>query len=157
VSARQRETTLPGGIPQLISERPKVASSAAIARSQPTRGMKAPPKHQPLTIAIVGLAKLRSRRNCQVPLSQRTLRCTCSGAPSTSRKYSFRSIPAENDSPAPVSTSTPTSSSASSASSTSNISRFRVGLIALRLSGRFSVTQASPSSTSTATVSQRPS
>jgi hypothetical protein len=40
-------------------------------------------------------------------LSRRTLRWTCAGAPSTSRKYSFRSIPAENASPAPVSTTTP--------------------------------------------------
>jgi hypothetical protein len=41
-------------MPQLISERPKVASSAAIARSQATSGVNAPPKHQPFTIAIVG-------------------------------------------------------------------------------------------------------
>jgi hypothetical protein len=40
----------------LISDSPNVASSAATARSQPTSGMNAPPKHQPLTIAIVGLA-----------------------------------------------------------------------------------------------------
>ena len=43
-----------GMIPQLISERPKTASSAAIARSHEISGVKAPPKHQPLTIAIVG-------------------------------------------------------------------------------------------------------
>ncbi len=49
-------TTLPGGMPQLISDRPNVASSAAIARSHATSGVKAPPKHQPLTIAMVGLA-----------------------------------------------------------------------------------------------------
>ena len=49
-------TTLPGGMPQLISERPNVASSAAIARSHATSGVKAPPKHQPLTIATVGFA-----------------------------------------------------------------------------------------------------
>ena len=64
-------------------------------------------------------------------------------------------MPAENESPAPVSTSTPQSSSASSASSTSTISAFRVGLIALRFSGRFSSTQAMPSSTSTRTVVHR--
>jgi hypothetical protein len=40
----------------LISESPKVASSAATARSQAVSGVKAPPKHQPLTIAIVGFA-----------------------------------------------------------------------------------------------------
>jgi hypothetical protein len=54
VSASARLTTPPGGMPQLISDSPNVASSAAIARSQATSGMKAPPKHQPLTIAIVG-------------------------------------------------------------------------------------------------------
>ena len=58
-------TTLPGGMPQLISDRPKVASSAAIARSHATSGVKAPPKHQPLTIAIVGFAYVRSSRHCQ--------------------------------------------------------------------------------------------
>ena len=57
-------TTLPGGMPQLISERPNVASSAAIARSQATSGVKAPPKHQPLTIAIVGFAYVRRSRHC---------------------------------------------------------------------------------------------
>ena len=56
MSASALLTTLPGGIPQLISESPNVASSAAIARSQATSGVNAPPKHQPLTIAIVGFA-----------------------------------------------------------------------------------------------------
>src|SRR3954454_18030113 len=58
-------------------------------------------------------------------LSRRTLRWTCSGASSTSRKYSLRSMPAENESPAPVSTSTAASSSASTASRTSIISALR--------------------------------
>ena len=49
------QTTPAGMIPQLISERPKVASSAAMARSQAASGVSAPPKHQPFTIAIVGL------------------------------------------------------------------------------------------------------
>jgi hypothetical protein len=47
-------TTPAGMMPQLISDRPKVASSAAIARSQAASGVKAPPKHQPFTIAMVG-------------------------------------------------------------------------------------------------------
>jgi hypothetical protein len=80
--------------------------------------VNAPPKHQPLTMAIVGFAKLRNRRHCQNAASRRTLRWTCSGALSTSRKYSLRSMPAENASPAPVSTTTPHASSASSVSST---------------------------------------
>ena len=54
-----------------------------------------------------------------------------------------------------MSTTTPQESSASSASSTSIISALSVGLIALRFSGRFSSTQAIPSSTSTFTVVQR--
>src|SRR3954447_21690808 len=143
-------------MPQLTSDSPNVASSAAIARSHDTSGVNAPPKHQPLTIAIVGFGNTRSIRHCQSMLSRRTLRWTWSGAASTSRKYSLRSIPAENESPAPVSTSTAASSSASTSSSTSIISALSVGLIALRLSGRFSVTHAIRSSTSTSTVSQRP-
>ena len=60
-------------------------------------------------------------------------------------------MPAENESPAPVSTSTPQRSSTSSASITSTISRARSTLMALRFSGRFIVTQATPSSKSTRT------
>src|SRR5581483_8387780 len=91
-------------------------------------------------------------RHCQEFASRRTRRWTCSACWSTSRKYSLRSMPAENESPAPVSTSTPTSSFASSSSSTSTISALSVGFIALRFSGRCSSTQAMPSSTSTRTV-----
>ena len=54
VSARARVTRLPGVTPQFTSESPKVASSAAMARSHETSGTKAPPKHQPLTMAMVG-------------------------------------------------------------------------------------------------------
>jgi hypothetical protein len=61
-------------------------------------------------------------------------------------------MPAENDSPAPVSTSTLQRLSISSAFSTASISAASVGLIALRFSGRFIVTQAMPSSNSTRTV-----
>ena len=55
-----RVTVPPGRIPQLTSESPNWASSAAIARSQEIRGIKAPPKHQPLTAATVTLGKNRS-------------------------------------------------------------------------------------------------
>ena len=54
VSASARVTRVPGVTPQFTSEMPNTASSAAMARSQETMGTKAPPKHQPLTIAIVG-------------------------------------------------------------------------------------------------------
>ena len=57
---------------------------------------------------------------------------------------------------APVNTNTFTSASDSSVSSTSRISRFNVGLIALRFSGRFNTTHPMPSSTSTSTVVHRP-
>ncbi len=74
VSASARLTLPPGGMPQLTSERPKVASSAAIARSQEIIGVNPPPKHQPLTIAIVGFGNSRRRRHCQPIESRRTLR-----------------------------------------------------------------------------------
>ena len=54
VAAMARVTLPPGMMPQLISEMPNFASSAAIARSQDTSGVMPPPKHQPLTMAIVG-------------------------------------------------------------------------------------------------------
>ena len=44
----------PGRMPQLISERPNCASSEQNARSQANSGPYAPPKHQPLIIAMVG-------------------------------------------------------------------------------------------------------
>ena len=56
-------TPPPGNMPQLISDRPYCASSAEMARSQAKSGPKPPPKHQPLTIAIVGFWNQRSRRN----------------------------------------------------------------------------------------------
>ena len=87
-------------------------------RSHDTSGVNAPPKHQPLTMAMVGLGKNISRRHCQA-IEARCTRITPIGvALSTSRKYSLMSMPAENDSPAPVSTSTWQRSSTSSASST---------------------------------------
>ena len=62
VSATAR-VTLPAGItPQLISDSPKVASSAAIAMSQATIGVNPPPKHQPFTMAIVGLGLMVRRK-----------------------------------------------------------------------------------------------
>src|SRR5690606_24366582 len=67
---------------------------------------------------------------------------------------SFKSMPAENESPAPVITTTATRSSISSASSTLTISSFSAGLIALRLDGRFNVTHAMPSSSSTRTLAR---
>jgi hypothetical protein len=60
-------------------------------------------------------------------------------------------MPAENESPAPEITITAASGSASSASSNSSISALSVGFIALRFSGRLSVTHATPSVISTAT------
>ena len=61
-------------------------------------------------------------------------------------------MPAQNESPAPVSTSTWQRLSASSALITCSISAAMVGLMQLRFSGRFIVTQAIPSSNSTSTV-----
>src|SRR6185295_919370 len=145
-------TLPPGRMPQLISDTPKVASSAAMARSQEAMGVKAPPKHQPFTMAMVGLAKFMSFCPCQANASRRARTWTMRGLSSVSRKYSLRSMPAEKESPEPVSTSTPQRSSTSRASSTSFISRFMTGFMALRLSGRFMETQAMPSSSSTRTA-----
>ena len=54
------EAPPPGRMPQLISLSPNCASSAAKARSQANSGPYPPPKHQPLTIAIVGFWYQRS-------------------------------------------------------------------------------------------------
>src|SRR3954469_22333147 len=63
------------------------------------------------------------------------------------------SCPAQNASPAPVSTSTCVSGSPDSSSSASSISRWSCGLMALRLSGRFMISQVMPSLFSIRTVS----
>ncbi len=54
-SAKTRLTNPPGKMPQLISLKPKIASSAAIAKSQAMSGVNAPPKQKPFTIAMVVL------------------------------------------------------------------------------------------------------
>ena len=86
VSATALLTRFPGGIPQLISDNPKIAFSSAIARSQATNGVKAPPKHHPLTMAIVGLEYMRSSFHCQMLASRRTL---------AARSLDFHRSPAE--------------------------------------------------------------
>src|SRR6266403_1766864 len=72
---------------------------------------------------------------------------------SVSRKYSLRSMPADQAAPSPVSTSTPTSSRNSSSLMTRSICRLSFGLMQLRFSGRLNFTHAIPSLTRTATVS----
>src|SRR3979411_1590454 len=147
-----RVTTPPGMMPPLISESPKVASSAATARSQATSGVKAPPKHQPLTMALVGLGEYVDRRHCQLALTRLMRAHSIADLSWLARKYSLRSMPAEKASPAPVSTRTPQRSSVSSASMVSSISWVSGGFMALRLSGRLRLTQAMPSSNSTNTL-----
>ena len=91
------------------------------------------------------------RRHCQ-PALARCRRSRAMGWPASgSRKYSFRSCPAEKASPAPVMTTQRALSSISSTSMTCTISKTMPGLKALRLEGRLSVTQAMPSSTLTRT------
>src|SRR5882672_707996 len=63
------------------------------------------------------------------------------------------SWPAQNASPAPVSTSTSVSESPANSSSASSMSRWSCGLMALRLSGRFMISQVMPSCFSIRTVS----
>src|SRR5262245_53049894 len=63
------------------------------------------------------------------------------------------SCPAQNASPAPVSTSTSVAESLASSSSASSISMWSCGLMALRLSGRFMISQVMPSCFSIRTVS----
>src|SRR5215813_4012682 len=93
-----------------------------------------------------------SWRHCHCALVR--MICSRSGGDSgsVSRKNSLRSMPALNESPAPASTSTLQRGSISSAFITASISAASVGLMALRFSGRFIVTQAMPFSNSTSTV-----
>ncbi len=56
-------------MPQFTSDRPKVASSAAIAKSQAQSCVKAPPKAKPLTMAMVGFGNCESRSQRQLWLA----------------------------------------------------------------------------------------
>src|SRR5476649_1992649 len=95
ITAEQDLRTLPAGmIPQLISDKPKLASSAAIARSQATSELKPAPKHQPLTIAMVGLMNDMRRAVCHRLARKNGARASMLKA-SVARKNSRRSIPAQ--------------------------------------------------------------
>src|SRR5215813_348238 len=92
-SANTRLTKPPGKIPQLISLKPKIASSAAMAKSQAMSGVNAPPKQKPLTMAMVGVGKVKSRRQRHSCDAQLALRLS-NGLLSVPRKYSRKSCPA---------------------------------------------------------------
>ena len=104
----------------------------------------APPRRPPRC------AIARLRRLCHPAPPPAAVTSTAASVPSPS---SFRSTPAQNAGSAPVSTIASTSGSASSAVITSGIRAYRARLRALRRSGRFSVTTAMPSRTSTSTMS----
>ena len=132
-------------MPQLISERPNVASSAATARSHAIKGVNAPPKHQPLTIAIVGFDIVHEQAPLprvgrsggagrHVRAAARRVRESTPSGPSrrrrNRRRRSARRRRMNRRSRARLSTST--------------MSSFKAGFIALRLSGRFSVDPCDP-------------
>src|ERR1700730_13079794 len=91
------------------------------------------------------------RRHCHCALTRKICARASGDRPSVARKYSLRSMPEEKDSPAPVRTNTPQRSSVSIVSRTASISAASAGLIALRFSGLFIVTQATPVSYCTRT------
>ena len=112
------------------------ASSAAIARSQETSGVNAPPKHQPLTMAMVGFGRPSDAATATSRPSAGREAASRRAGPSSARKYSRRSMPAEEGTPrrrsAPGSRN---DRRLSSTSSTASISSLSGGLIALRFSG----------------------
>src|ERR1700730_2556786 len=91
------------------------------------------------------------RRHCHCALTRKICARASGDRPWVARKYSLRSMPEEKDSPAPVRTNTPQRSSVSIVSRTASISAASAGLIALRFSGLFIVTQATPVSYCTRT------
>jgi hypothetical protein len=116
------------------SGKAKRAPVAAIRRSQASANSSPPPKARPLMAAITGLLNWSSGS---------TMRGRCgSGA-----VEALRSPPAQNALPAPVSTTTRIDESASNAAKAAVNSARMSSLMALRLSGRSSVTRATASST----------
>ncbi len=92
-------------------------------------------------MAMVGFWNQRSRRH-QLAASRCALRTAPRPFCSLARKYSLRSMPADQAGPAPVSTSTPKSSRNSISSRISSMRRLSSGDMALRLSGRLKLSQA---------------
>jgi hypothetical protein len=121
--------------PRCTSGIPKRAVSAAITRSHDSTISKPPASAGPLTAAMIGFGKSRLTTPANPPLPR---------AMSMPRPCAttFRSAPAENTSPAPVSTTARSSSSVSIASRSPAIAWLTSGLIALRASGRLSVSSA---------------
>src|SRR5580765_2342438 len=103
-------------------------------------------------MAMVGLGKCASwfqRHSWLARIARRFF----AGLSSRSRKKRSMSCPALQDSPAPVRTNTFASAATASSASATIISSCICGVMALRFSGRFIVTQAMPSAMSTFTVS----
>ncbi len=98
-------TAPPGKSPKLTSESPNVASSAAIARSQPSTIANAPPKQKPLIAAMVGFGYKRSVRP-RHSTAMRVMRSYSAGLSRSAVKNSLRSMPAQNAGPEPVMTTT---------------------------------------------------
>ena len=134
---------LPGRLPIFASVSPKRAPVEAMRMSQASAISRPPPTATPLSAAITGLLKLSSgavRRGRVTMVLAAMLECTAT-LPGVAR-----STPAQNAVPAPVRITTRTAiSSSKPANAFASASRVASSM-ALRLSGRLKVRQATPAS-----------
>ncbi len=139
--------------PRLTKLMVKAACSEATMKSQASAMSQPRPAAAPLTAAITGFGR---------PCSSATLLWVCpcrrqplnATSPAGAESRSFMpemSPPEQNDLPLPVSTTARTASSAATRSSTAMNSARNASLMALRTSGRLSVTIATASSTVSST------
>ena len=140
--ARRWVPPAPGMIPRLISGWPKVASSAATSMSQAMASSAPPPSAKPRTAAIVGVATAATRSQPRSPGEAARLAGVCAASSATSAPAAKARVPA------PVITIAPQDGSASSSSTTSARRSRSAKLRALRARGRFSVTRATPPTSS---------
>ena len=107
VSHGSSMVTIPA--PNLSSGSPKMASSAAMVRSQASASSNAPARQAPWTAAIVGLGQCQNR--IVVRKSRSRISRQASGPLGRRSICSFRSKPEENALPAPLITTARTSAS----------------------------------------------
>src|SRR5215831_4211842 len=140
-----------GQTPTLISGVPKVADSTASRMSHAQARPKPPASAWPLMRPTIGLPRFCISRN----RSTKRLRSWCRSISDTGAENDPRSAPAQNArSPAPVRTTTRTSRSSRHQANAARRSRSMPADSGLRCSGRFSVTVATRSRTSTSATSR---
>ena len=142
-----------GATPRRVNMNWSRASSATRQKSKSSGNVSPAPTAAPLIAPSTGVASSQNATDCQIVSDVTPSSRSCSAWKSAPKPPSVMSMPEQNAFPAPVTTIARISGSSSRPQMASCSSRCMVRLIALRCSGRCSVTVATPPSRSTSTVS----